>query len=400
MSALFTTALNAASPPVKKAAIRPRPSHKILPASVKLPVPGDPLPGLTDEQRLAFSDGLEKFKGREVNASGLGPIFNNSSCLACHSRGGVGGGGTSVATRFGKTTETGFDPLTSLGGSLLQLRSIAPAARELIPLEADVIARRQTPPLFGLGLVEAIPDATILAGVFDGKPDGVRGRAAIVKDLVTGADRVGRFGWKAQHATLLAFSADAYLNEMGITSRVLPVENAPNGKSNLLITYDTTLDPEDTTDPATGKADIDVSADFMRLLAPPPPRPLTTTAAAGRALFETIGCTVCHTPRLQTGASDISALNQKPVDLYSDLLLHDMGSLGDGIAQGDAGTHEFRTPPLWGVRLSATYLHDGRAPNLDTAIRMHEGEAAAARDRYNALAAQKRLQLTSFLNSL
>jgi CxxC motif-containing protein (DUF1111 family) len=349
---------------------------------------------------VAFSDGREEFMRRENAAGGLGPIFNNNSCLACHNQGGVGGAGVITVTRFGLRSSMGFDPLSELGGSLLQVRSIHPAAREIIPSAANVVARRQTTPLFGSGLIEAIPDEAILAGVFEGKPDGVRGRAAIITDPTTGEDRVGRFGWKAQHATLLAFSADAYLNEMGITNRFFPAENAPNGRADVLAAHDAVADPEDTTDPITGKADIDHSADFMRLLAPLPPRTLTPAAAAGRALFETIGCAVCHTPRMQTGAHEISALREKPVDLYSDLLLHDMGSLGDGIAQGDAGPGEIKTPPLWGVRASAPYLHDGRAPNLDRAIRMHDGEATPARTRYTALTPQQREQLIQFLNSL
>ncbi|MDZ4286555.1 MAG: di-heme oxidoredictase family protein, partial [Prosthecobacter sp.] len=303
-------------------------------------------------------------------------------------------------TRFGHVTDGVFDPLESLGGSLLQARAINPAAREVVPREANVVARRQTTPLFGLGLIEAIPDDTILAGVSDGKPDGVGGKASMVIDVTLGEECVGRFGWKAQQATLLAFSADAYLNEMGITNRFFPEENAPNGKADVLATYDRVADPEDTIDPDTGKADIDHSADFMRLLAPARPAPLTANSTLGQALFSSIGCAVCHTPSMTTGVSDIAALSEKAVNLYSDLLLHDMGALGDGIVQGDAGPRDMKTPPLWGARLSAPYLHDGRAPSLDAAIRAHDGEAAASRARYIGLTAAERLQLLSFINSL
>ena len=371
-----------------------------MPPRQGAPRASDPLPGLTADLLTAFADGREEFTRREMPVGGLGPIFNNNSCASCHNQGGVGGGGVITVTRFGLSSAEGFDPLADLGGSLLQVRSIHPAAREIIPIDANVVARRQTTPLFGLGLIEAIPDETILAGVFDGKPDGVHGKAAIVTDVTTGEERVGHFGWKGQQATLLAFSADAYQNEMGITNRFFPEENAPNGRADVLATYDTVADPEDTVDPVTGKADIDHSADFMRLLAPLQPRTLNAAATAGKALFASVGCAVCHTPTMQTAVNDIAALSEKAVNLYSDLLLHDMGALGDGIVQGNAGPHDIKTPPLWGVRASAPYLHDGRAPNLDRAIRMHDGEAVISRNRYNALTPQEKQQLISFLNSL
>jgi CxxC motif-containing protein (DUF1111 family) len=127
---------------------------------------------------------------------------------------------------------------------------------------------------------------------------------------------------------------------------------------------------------------------------------LSTSAAQGRNVFNRVGCQQCHTPTMMTGASPVAALNFKPVNLYSDLLLHDMGVLGDGIVQGSAGPREMKTPPLWGVRASAPYLHNGRAPDLNTAIRAHDGEARIIRDRYNALTSVQRQQLLDFLNSL
>jgi CxxC motif-containing protein (DUF1111 family) len=364
------------------------------------PRPSDPLPNLTADLLTAFSDGLEEFTNREDAAGGLGPIFNQNSCAACHVQGGIGGAGFINVTRFGRVTNGTFDPLADLGGSLLQALSINPAAREMVPREANVVARRQTTPLFGLGLVEAIPDGAILAGVREGKPDGVKGKAHMVTDIVSGQRMVGRFGWKAQQATLLAFSGDAYVNEMGITNRFFPTENAPNGKADVLAAFDQVADPEDTIDPVTGKSDIDHSADFMRLLAPLRPLPPSPSASAGRAVFQSTGCAVCHTPRMFTGTNEIGALNQKPVDLYSDLLLHDVGALGDGIVQGDAGPREIRTAPLWGTRVSAPYLHDGRAPTVDAAIRFHDGEAEVSRNRYLKLSVQQRQQLLDFINTL
>ena len=172
------------------------------------------------------------------------------------------------------------------------------------------------------------------------------------------------------------------------------------GDTNLLVLADLVADPEDDVDPASGKADIDRFADFMRYLAPAPQMPLTVLASAGQSLFGQIGCAACHTPTMYTGPNAIAALDRKPVRLYSDLLLHDMGSLGDGIAQAAASSREMRTAPLWGLRASAPYLHDGRAETVDEAIRGHDGEARAARDRYRRLSPNQKQQLMDFLNSL
>ncbi len=385
---------------LQRPAVRPRPSHRPTAPVTRPARPSDPLPGLSADLLMAFSDGFEEFTKEEDAAGGLGPIFNQSSCVTCHLQGGTGGASDITVTRFGHVEKGLFDSLDSLGGSLLQALSIDRAAREFVPREANIVSRRQTTPLFGLGLVEAIPEATILAGVRSGKPDGVKGKAHLVTDVVSGQQMLGRFGWKAQQATLLAFSADAYVNEMGVTNRFFPTENAPNGKADVLAAYDNIADPEDSIDPETGKADIDHSADFMRFLAPLRPLPLSASATAGKTVFHSTGCAVCHTPRMFTGTNDIPALNQKAVDLYSDLLLHDMGILGDGIVQGDAGGREFRTAPLWGARVSAPYLHDGRAPTLEAAIRAHDGEGAASKIRYTKLSVQQRQQLLDFINTL
>jgi CxxC motif-containing protein (DUF1111 family) len=262
------------------------------------------------------------------------------------------------------------------------------------------VAFRQSTPLFGLGLIEAIPDDVIVQNALAPKPFGIRGRVSRVQDVATGRVRVGRFGWKAQQATLLSFAADAYLNEMGITSRFFPNENAPNGNAALLAQFDAVADPEDQVDPVTGKGDIDAVADFMRFLAPPPSQAQSVAAQAGQALFAQVGCASCHRPVMFTGPNRVGALDSQRVALYSDLLLHDMGDLGDGIVQGSAGPREFRTPPLWGVRATGPYLHDGRAGTLDEAIRAHAGEAAEVRDRYRALTPMLRDQLLRFLNGI
>jgi len=379
-----------------------RPAHNLNPQLPPTPRGrfGDPLPGLTIGQLAAFATGSEEFSHVETPESGLGPIFNNTSCAACHTSPVIGGSSALFVTRFGRIRHGVFDPLADQGGSLLQQFAIDPSVQEVIPREANVVARRITTPLFGLGLMEAIPDETIQANARRPQPDGIHGRISLITDVTTQSSRVGRFGWKAQQATLLAFAADAYVNEMGITSRFFPTENAPNGNTELLSLVDTTADPEDVTNPVTDKGDIDAAADFIRLLAPPPALPLNRSAEAGRRLFTDIGCASCHTPTQQTGNSEVAALRYQPVNLYSDLLLHDMGRLADGIGQAAAGPHEMKTAPLWGLRVRPVFLHDGRAATPDAAIMGHDGEAARSRDRYRQLNPVQRRQLLDFLNSI
>ena len=361
---------------------------------------GQPLAGLTAAELAAFNEGGVEFRNVETVAGGLGPIFNDVSCVACHDAGGTGGASRRTVTRFGRTVNGVFDPLERQGGSLLQERSINPGIREVVPREANTVARRVTTPLFGAGLIEAIPDSTIVLGTLGRKPAGIAGKVSVVRDVVSGRNLIGRFGWKAQQATLLAFSGDAYVNEMGITNRFFPTENAPNGNAALLARFDLVADVEDEIDPLDGKADIDRAADFIRLLAPPPRGPATPSSVAGEAIFSRLDCAVCHTPSMRTGRTVIAALSEKTVGLYSDLLLHDMGALGDGIAQGTAGTRDMRTAPLWGLRSRPTWLHDGRANTIDQAVRGHAGEAQSSRDRYVALTAAERQQLLDFLNTL
>lgn len=365
-----------------------------------VPMFGDPLPGLSLTELQVFVDGRNDFVQVETIATGLGPVFNNVSCVACHQQPAVGGSSRITVTRYGRSVNGVFDPLTARGGTLLHQFAINPAVREVIPPEANVVAHRRTTPLFGLGLIEAIPDSVIRQNAQLAKPDGVKGKISTITDVASGRPRVGRFGWKAQHATLLSFAADAYLNEMGITSRFFPHDIAPNGNTNVLHLFDTVADPEDQPDPATGKADVDRVADFMRLLGAPPTLALTAAAQLGQTLFTQAGCAVCHTPSFTTGTSPVAAINNKIVPLYSDLLLHDMGTLGDGIAQSVAGTREMKTPPLWGLRGNPSYLHDGRAETVDQAIRAHDGEAATSKGRYLQLTPAQKQQLLEFLHAL
>ncbi len=372
------------------------------PGSPPPPGFGDALAGLTGPQQGAWKDGQNLFTAKLNPGNGLGPIFNRDSCVACHSGPAIGGSSEINTTRFGKTTAGVFDPLIALGGSLLQERALQPFGVEVIPSQANTTAKRNTQPLFGLGLIEAIPDATILANVRSKPVNGVLGRAAMVTDPVTGKTFVGRFGWKAQQPNLLAFSADAFVNEMGITNRIYPVENAPNGNETLLAAMEppNVPTPNDQTDPRSGKAGIDRLTDFMRFTAPPPAQPANASTTFGATFFLQIGCTSCHVPSMKTGANSVAALNSQTVSLYSDLLLHDMGALGDGIAQGNAGPREMRTAPLWGLSASGPYLHDGRAHTVDAAIRAHAGEAAYSVNQYLKLTSSQQSLLLQFLNSL
>lgn len=359
-----------------------------------------PLQGLDPASLAAFASGREEFTSVETVAGGLGPIFNDVSCVACHHAGGAGGASARTVTRFGRTVDGRFDPMVELGGPLLQERAINPQWREHVPASATVVARRLTTPLYGAGLIEAIADEAIVLQAQRPKPDGVKGRAALVTDPTTGLQRVGRFGWKAQHATLLAFSADAYANEMGVTNRLFPQVILPNGRSELLARLPQTAGVEDRIDAASGKSGIDRSADFMRLLAPLPAARATAQSIAGARVFEQAGCAACHQPVMYTGPHPVAALSNRPVALYSDLLLHDMGRLGDGIEQPPAGAREMRTAPLWGLRARPAYLHDGRARTVTHAIEAHDGEAAPSRERFKALKVEQQRQLLDFLNTI
>lgn len=362
---------------------------------------GGPLAGLSAPETAAFQAGQADFALVETPATGLGPIFNNVSCVACHAAPAAGGASKITVTRFGRNDGGSFDPLTSLDGTLLHARAIAPALREVVPAEANVTALRLTTPLFGAGLIEAIPDSEIIQNAQQAKFPGVSGQVSLVTDAATGALRVGRFGWKAQHATLLSFAGDAFNNEMGITNRIFPTPHAPDGNTALLAQFvSLTAPPEDVTDPATGLAEVDRLANFMRYLAPPPGAPATAQSLQGQRTFTVMGCASCHTPTMTTGANASAALSNQTVALYSDLLLHDMGSLGDGIAQADAGTAQMRTAPLWGLRTRPLYLHDGRATTVDAAIRAHDGEAAASVQAYLQSTPAVQQELLAFLNTL
>ena len=367
------------------------------------PLPGDPLPGINGSEFEEFRLGLEDFTEVETAEDGLGPAFNGSSCAVCHSVPAIGGAGVVAEVRAARRDERGeFVELAPTSGSLFQIFSIPThTCQPTIPPEANVISRRVPIPLFGAGLVEAIPDEVLMAldDRDDRDGDGVSGHAAIIVDIATGHRRVGRFGWKAQQATLLAFGADAYRNEMGITNDLFPDELAFGISPEQMKLCDRIPDPEDRADPRTRRRGIDNFEAFMKFLAPVGRGTIDDSVRAGETVFRTVGCAACHVPSLQTGPDSNPLFNRKTVPLFSDLLLHDVGT-GDGIRQEAAGPQEFRTPALWGLRLRRPLLHDGTAATIEDAIGRHGGEASSARERFTSLSAEQRATLLAFLKSL
>lgn len=357
------------------------------------PCAARPFEDLPQEARARFSAGLIAFTRVETPASGLGPVFNGESCVECHSQPTVGGTSDRSVSLIGRRGPEGYDAMEAHGGPLLQVRGITTkecsTPGEGIPLDV-VPRRRRTPPLYGAGLLDAIPEDAILAHADpdDADGDGVSGRPAWI------GGQVGRFGWKAQVADLEGFAARALFEELGITSPRHPEDVPPLGGA---ANCDRIADPED------GGTHVAALADFLRYLAPLPGAQEAAPAEVeqGARLFEEAGCARCHVPSLETGPSEIPALDRQAVPLYSDLLLHSMGPrLADGIEQGDARGDEFRTAPLWGLGARSQFLHDGRAPTIPAAIAQHDGEAAASRDRWLALGEDERRALLAFLGTL
>jgi CxxC motif-containing protein (DUF1111 family) len=345
--------------------------------------------------------GREDFTEVETAEEGLGPAFNGASCAVCHSVPAIGGITAMTEIRGGYRDEDG--KFTALyGGTLYHLFSIPDHRCQVnIPVEANVIARRAPIPLFGAGLVEAIPDETIAAqeDPDDRDGDGISGRAARIFDVATLRTRVGRFGWKSQQATLLAFSGDAYRNEMGITNDLFRDEVALGVDPEQLKLCSPRRGIEDARDRSTGLRGIDQFTNFMKFLAPVERGPVDETVRQGEQLFRSVGCAACHTPVMTTGPSSNPLFDRKPVPLFSDLLLHDVAT-GDGIEQEAATGEEIRTPALWGLRVRRPLLHDGSAATPEAAILRHGKEAAPTMERYQALTALERTHLLAFLASL
>ena len=363
---------------------------------------GTPLSGLTPVEFQEFRLGLDDFLEVEATEEGLGPAFNGTSCAVCHNIPTIGGAGTMAELRAGRRNANGeSETLDASGDTLFHMFSVpGHGCQPVLPADTNVFARRVPIPLFGAGLVEAIPDQALLAleDPQDRNGDGVSGRAGLIVDVETGDRRVGRFGWKAQHATLITFGADAYRNEMGITNDLFPQESAFGITPEQMRLCDPFPDPEDFRDPRTRRRGIDNFASFMRFLAPAGRGDINDQVRAGEQIFAAIGCTACHVPALETGPNANPLFHRKTLALFSDLLLHDVGT-GDGIKQGDAESNEIRTPALWGLRFRRPLLHDGTA-TLEEAILKHAREAELARRGFERLSDGDRAALLAFLGSL
>lgn len=375
---------------------------------------GDPLRGLTDDQRKLFELGEDEFERVLLPRDGLGPVYVERSCVACHALGATGGADplrdpNHFVRRFGTLTMGRYDPLAALGGDVQQTRSITPiqpfcnVAPEVVPPQATVLSLRNPQPIFGDGLIDAITDATIVAGAVD-KGDGVHGRP----NLDPGG-RPGRFGWKAQATTLVAFTAGAALGTLGLTTPLVTAEPLPQGNPIPAGCTNTDVGASTPND-ASGAILFSITA-WEALLAPPEAQPLDREAQKGQRLFHSVGCAKCHVSELTTGTYDLAlrdgrtvrvdALSGKTARLYSDLLLHDMGpGLDEKVEMRQAKGSEFRTAPLWGLRHRVRYLHDGRADTLHEAIVAHGGEAQIIRARYQALRDPEQHALRDFLRSL
>jgi CxxC motif-containing protein (DUF1111 family) len=427
---------------------------------------GGPLNGLTADETAFFLDGQARFADVEVVANGanngLGPRFNSNQCFSCHSQPSLGG--TSPAknplpdvavlngakntvpwfiTQNGPIREARFKKSNGVvNGEVHDLfvitgRSDAPGCNiaqfDFLPAgnpvtgqggNRNIIFRIPTP-VFGAGLIEAIPDSAILANQQSNWTQksalGISGHAnAHLSGNVNRSANDGtisRFGWKAQNKSLLMFASEAYNVEMGISNQLFPQERdetpgclftpTPNDTLNFTTT------PSASGNPNTAViSDIEAFANFMRMSAPPTPAPPTPSSEKGRATFTTIGCAHCHTPSFTTGTMIASgsstspsvALSNQKVNLFSDLLVHHMGKgLADGITQGGAGPDEFRTAPLWGVGQRIFFLHDGRTSNLVDAIRAHRSHGSEANkviERFNKLRAPEQQEIIDFLRSL
>jgi hypothetical protein len=412
---------------------------------------GAPLAGLGAMELAAFEIGREDFAEEEGVGDGLGPTMNLDSCGGCHSQPAFGGTSPAVNPQLAFATKLGAgntipaflsadgpvrearfvrNPDGSRDGGVHALftvrgRSDAPGCEAQQPDFAAALANRNVvfripTPVFGAGLIEQIPDLEILANagraVAAKTRLGIRGRGNVVlpqQAISAQANKngndgtVGRFGWKAQNKSLLTFSGEAYNVEMGITNDLFPTERdesdacttaaQPNSVTNL---YAAT--------PLEGVGSIEKFTLFMRLLAAPEPSPDrpggASSLASGRAAFQSAGCALCHTPTLRTGNAGLPALRQRDVNLFSDLLLHDMGNaLADGIVQGQASGREFRTAPLWGLGQRLFFLHDGRTSDLREAILAHRSsgsEANAVIERFIALPDAQQQDLLNFLRSL
>jgi CxxC motif-containing protein (DUF1111 family) len=375
--------------------------------------------GIAEPPGDTFALDQAQFERRHDPSTGLGPVFNGTSCAECHNNGVTGAASQFTEQRFGHTDANGnfVNPTVTInngvstitGRSIVNDRSICPQAQEHVASTETIHALRAVLNTLGDGFVEAAGDQTYMAiaAAQPGQSNGlIHGEAIQVPVFeAPGQTAIGKFGWKDQDATILSFSGDAYLNEMGVTNRLKPKDVTTVCK--------VTPDVEDIPD-ALGLADIDHFAHFIRGTRVPPRDAVlaaTADAVAGQNLFNSIGCAICHVPTLTTlppgtvinaGAYTVpAALGNKIFHPYGDFLLHDVGT-GDGIVQaGPADTvNKLRTVPLWGLRIKARFMHDNASSTLNDAISRHGGEAQGVTTKFQALTPAQQQQLIAFLQSL
>jgi CxxC motif-containing protein (DUF1111 family) len=375
--------------------------------------------GIAEPPGDTFALDQQVYEENETVAQGLGPVYNATSCVVCHQNPDSGAASQITELRVGHNDANGnfVNPTifindgksTITGRSIVNDRAIGPQAQEHIPATENIRTLRAALNTLGDGFVEAIDDQTLItiseqqAELSEGRIHGEVVQAPIFE--APGQTRVGRFGWKDQHSSLLSFIADAYLNEMGITNRLRPVEvtqvlNATTGIND---------QPDNL-----GLADIDHFAQFIRgTMVPPRDEVLAATAASqnGQDLFARIGCATCHVQTITTAPAGTvidggvftvpEALGNKIIHPFSDFLLHDVGT-GDGIVQvGPQDTaNKLRTAPLWGLRTKARFMHDLQSLSLEDAIERHKGEASDTEKRFDELAPREQAALITFLNSL
>jgi CxxC motif-containing protein (DUF1111 family) len=347
----------------------------------------------------SFRDNKAIFEEREGVLDGLGPTYNDTACSSCHQAPVTGH--VSQINEFRAADANGNPPPG--GQTLIQDRAIDANAQERINTGLSSHEFRSTRTTLGDGFVEAIANGTLINNN-NAEPLAQRGQLRVVTVLEAApATRIGRFGHKSQHASLKSFSADAYLNEMGITSPLQPTENNILGVSSA--PFDSVADPEDNGE------DIDAFTDFMRALRAPARGPINSDVTAGESLFTAIGCAVCHTPTFTTapagtiingGAFTVpAALGNKIIHPYSDFALHNIGTSG-GIG-GESGVNDrfsTTTIALWGVRTKHRFMMQGNQHTIFDSIQVHGGQAATARNNFNALSNSQKAQLIAFVLSL
>ncbi len=355
----------------------------------------------------SFNENRFLFEEVETIADGLGPTYNGQACRECHQNIVTGGASQLPEQRAGHQVQGTF--FESLGGSLIQARATNPEIVEQLSAQDTIRTPRISTNTLGNGYIECIANTTLLA-IRDGQPFKMRGLAVLVQVLEdNGSQRIGRFGWKSQHASLESFSADAYRNEMGITNPLFPDENTANGR---FLGFGSGFDP--VPDPEDDGVDVVAFANFMRSTKAPSRGPISADVQAGEKLFNQIGCSVCHVANIATASPGVKinggaytvpkALGNKIIHPYSDFLMHDVGT-GDGIpiepTPEFANTaNKMRTAPLWGLRTRNRLMHDGLSLTKQEAIQRHGGQATEVTGQFNALTNAERARLLAFLDSL